>query len=321
MASASTSDHHPMPMQATRSGPALTRSSSGSDSASANVATSSSRRSTRRPPCAMRSSVSQSPPLTPMPPMHWPSTRTGKPPSIAVQRSGPAASASPMRMADVEVLPAAPLRRGRALVGGGAHRLGGGGVHGVEAAAVHALEQDQVPAGIGDRAGDRDPGLARHVDGRRHHLLRALMRQALALGDIHCREIRLRGTGRIVRQPVGAIKDQGARGEAAILLAFSSFASPTASRPWARRSSGSLCPRTAWSGCPVSPAPHAVAGLELEHGAVGQHRADLVGRARWIPITCMSAMAGKLAEAPSTKAAKRTHLQVRGSPHVPISPP
>ena len=44
---------------------------------------------------AMRSSVAQSPPLTPMPPMHSPPTITGAPPSIAVQRSGPAASARP----------------------------------------------------------------------------------------------------------------------------------------------------------------------------------------------------------------------------------
>ena len=44
---------------------------------------------------AMRSSVAQSPPLTPMPPIHSPPMSTGAPPSIAVQRSGPAASASP----------------------------------------------------------------------------------------------------------------------------------------------------------------------------------------------------------------------------------
>jgi hypothetical protein len=55
----------------------------------------------------------------------------------------------------------------------------------MEAATVHAFEQDHVPAGIHDRTGDRDPGLAGHVDGRRHDLLRALMGEALALGDIH----------------------------------------------------------------------------------------------------------------------------------------
>src|ERR1039458_3780921 len=44
---------------------------------------------------AMRSSVTQSPPATPMPPMHSPSAMTGQPPCIAVQRSGPAASARP----------------------------------------------------------------------------------------------------------------------------------------------------------------------------------------------------------------------------------
>ena len=30
----------------------------------------------------------------------------------------------------------------------------------MEAAAVHAFDQDHMPAGIHDRAGDRDPGLA-----------------------------------------------------------------------------------------------------------------------------------------------------------------
>src|SRR5215831_19621955 len=44
---------------------------------------------------AMRSSVAQSPPATPMPPMHSPSTMIGEPPSMAVQRSGPAANARP----------------------------------------------------------------------------------------------------------------------------------------------------------------------------------------------------------------------------------
>ena len=45
---------------------------------------------------AIRKSVSQSPPLTPTPPMHSRSTSTGTPPSMAVHRSGPAASASPI---------------------------------------------------------------------------------------------------------------------------------------------------------------------------------------------------------------------------------
>ena len=58
----------------------------------------------------------------------------------------------------------------------------------MKAAAVHAFEQDDVAAGIHDRTGDRDPGLVGHLDGRRHDLLRALMRQALALGDIHSKK-------------------------------------------------------------------------------------------------------------------------------------
>ena len=55
----------------------------------------------------------------------------------------------------------------------------------MKAATVHSFEQDHVPAGIHDRTGDRDAGLAGQFHGRRHDLLRALMRQALALGDKH----------------------------------------------------------------------------------------------------------------------------------------
>jgi hypothetical protein len=55
----------------------------------------------------------------------------------------------------------------------------------MKATTIHAFEQDHVPAGINDRTGDCDPSLASHVDGRRHDLLRALMGETLALGDIH----------------------------------------------------------------------------------------------------------------------------------------
>ena len=113
MASASTSDHQPMPMQATRSGSVICMLIFQL----APIASTASR--------AMRSSVAQSPPLTPMPPMHSPSTRTGAPPSIAVQRSGPAASARPSAWVTSRSWPTAPLADGDALVGGGAHRLGG----------------------------------------------------------------------------------------------------------------------------------------------------------------------------------------------------
>jgi hypothetical protein len=77
----------------------------------------------------------------------------------------------------------------------------------MEATAVHALEQDYVPTGIHDRAGDRDPGLAGHVDDRHHHLFRALMGETLTLGDVHC-AIQLRGMRGIVLQPVVAINDR-----------------------------------------------------------------------------------------------------------------
>src|SRR5262249_20188228 len=57
---------------------------------------------------AIRSSVAQSAPAAPTPPMHSPSTITGAPPSIAVQRSGPAASASPSACATSSACPCAP---------------------------------------------------------------------------------------------------------------------------------------------------------------------------------------------------------------------
>ena len=108
--------------------------------------TSRSRRSTSTASRAMRSSVAQSPPLTPTPPMHSPSTMTGQPPSIAVQRSGPAASASPSACATSSACACAPCEEVGPLVRRGADRLGGRRVHGMEAAAVHALEHDQVAA-------------------------------------------------------------------------------------------------------------------------------------------------------------------------------
>ena len=69
----------------------------------------------------------------------------------------------------------------------------------MKATTVHALEQDHVAAGIHDRTRDRDSGLAGHVDGRRHDLLRALMREALALGDIHAGDPRCERSRQIVR--------------------------------------------------------------------------------------------------------------------------
>src|SRR5207302_7004070 len=58
---------------------------------------------------ASRSSSSQLPPATPTPPMHSPPTMTGQPPSIAVQRSGPAARASPRAWATSSDWPWAPF--------------------------------------------------------------------------------------------------------------------------------------------------------------------------------------------------------------------
>ena len=55
----------------------------------------------------------------------------------------------------------------------------------VEAAAVHALQHDDMAAGVDDAARDRDLGLAGLVDGGRHHLLGAVVGQALGVGDVH----------------------------------------------------------------------------------------------------------------------------------------
>ncbi len=160
MASANTSDHQPMPIHATRN-VLLTFALQV-----APIASTASR--------AMRSSVAQSPPLTPMPPMHSPPTMIGAPPSIAVQRSGPAANARPSAWLVSRSCPTAPLAEVHALVGGGADRLGGRGIQRVETAAVHALKRDQMSAGIDHRAGNRDPGGARLGDGGFHHHLRTL---------------------------------------------------------------------------------------------------------------------------------------------------
>src|SRR5580765_3818345 len=93
IASASTSDHHPMPMQATFIA-CPQENESESDMAAS---------------CAKRSSNSQLPPATPTPPMHSPPAMIGAPPSIAVQRSGPAARARPSAWATSSVWPTAPL--------------------------------------------------------------------------------------------------------------------------------------------------------------------------------------------------------------------
>src|SRR6185436_2541105 len=55
------------------------------------------------------SSNSQLPPATPTPPMHSSPAMTGQPPSIAVQRSGPAASARPRACATSSGWPCAPF--------------------------------------------------------------------------------------------------------------------------------------------------------------------------------------------------------------------
>ena len=55
----------------------------------------------------------------------------------------------------------------------------------MKAAALHALEQDQLPACIGDRDRDRNPGFFGDCDRRGHHFLRARIGQALCIGYVH----------------------------------------------------------------------------------------------------------------------------------------
>ena len=83
------------------------------------------------------------------------------------------------RMREVEGLSLSAVRRGRTLVRRRAHRLGGGRVQRVEAPSVHALERDEMPARIGDRDRDRDPGLLRLRDGGVGYLLGPGVREAL----------------------------------------------------------------------------------------------------------------------------------------------
>ena len=116
--------------------------------------------------------------------MHSPSTRIGTPPSIAVQRSGPAASARPSACVTSRSCPTAPL----AVVA----RL-------LEAAHTALVVQEctvwkrppsmrsstiDMAAGVDDAARDRDLGLAGLLDGDRHHLARAVVGQALGVGDV-----------------------------------------------------------------------------------------------------------------------------------------
>ena len=63
----------------------------------------------------------------------------------------------------------------------------------METTAVHALEQDQVPASTIAQEMPIPAWLAMS-NRRRHDLLRALMREALALGDIHSKSPNLKWT-------------------------------------------------------------------------------------------------------------------------------
>src|SRR5215468_5723629 len=152
MASARTSDHHPIPIQATRSGSALTTLS------------------LPQPETCLRLVVSHLL-LFPAHPDRFDrrlgDTQIGLPVAaaypdaantLAVNQHGhPALHRGPTlgtcskrkadRMAHVEILAGCALCRGRAPIRCGTHRFRGGGMHGMEPAAVHPLEQDHMSAG------------------------------------------------------------------------------------------------------------------------------------------------------------------------------
>src|SRR5688572_7067427 len=96
---------------------------------------------------ATRSSNSQLPPDTPIPPTHSPSTMIGYPPSIAVQRSG------------------------RPFVRRGADGFRGRRMDGVETAAIHPFEENEMSSGIGNGDGNGDALALGHADRGLHHLL------------------------------------------------------------------------------------------------------------------------------------------------------
>ena len=79
----------------------------------------------------------------------------------------------------------------------------------MKAPTVHSLQHDQVAAQ--HRRSHRkwsDAGLVGHVNGRRHHPLGALMRQTLAVSDIH-RQKSAKKSNAIVRQDAASSKTSG----------------------------------------------------------------------------------------------------------------
>ena len=118
--------------------------------------------------CAIFRSVSQSPPLTPTPPMHSPSTRIGhaafhRGPALRARRRARGRAHASRRAPG----PTAPLAVVGRLLDAAHTALVVQECSGVEAAAVHALQHHDVAAGVDDAARDRDLGLARLVDGGR----------------------------------------------------------------------------------------------------------------------------------------------------------
>src|SRR3954469_907428 len=171
IASARTSDHHPMPIQATRSGskpiivdlfPAC-------------------------PNCRHRSLRNAQIGL-PIAPAHADCAD-----ALAIQQNrhaslhcGPAvrpcSERQPDRMHHVEMLARCTLCGRRSLVGSGTYRLGAAGMQRMETAAVHPLEYNDMSASIRDAARDRNASLTGALNGGRHHLACACMRQAFCIG-------------------------------------------------------------------------------------------------------------------------------------------
>ncbi len=171
MASARTSDHQPIPMQATPSDrhsslplrwlavviPTSLRSTSdGHLRRSANR--SPNRRRLRRRRWRDASAVNQH---QHAPSLRRPPFRSGgerQPDRALTSRSATGRAARPWSGAGLTCAQTA---------------FSGAGVHGVEAAAVHSLDQDHMPAGVHNGAGDRDVRLAGHFTAVAADLLRA----------------------------------------------------------------------------------------------------------------------------------------------------
>src|SRR5438309_4766270 len=176
MASARTSDHQPIPMQATRSGSnaigllrACARGSADGFDRFARDAL------VGRPVGAAHADPADA--------FAFHENR-----ATAFHR-GPAPGArrerEPERMRYVEGLSLGTVGGGGPLVRGGADGLGRRRVQGMKPASIHAFEHDQMSARIGNRNRDRDPGLPGFGYGGVSYFLGASVSEAPGVGDEH----------------------------------------------------------------------------------------------------------------------------------------